>query len=86
MKCNLFTNYISHWHSGEVCVSKIDMTPKLPLCDMVSLFRMGMLDCAEQCRHSDTALLAAFYLEGVALPLCGGLGILGNVLAILVLR
>ena len=47
---------------------------------------MGMLDCAEQCRQSDTAFLAAFYLEGLALPLCGGLGILGNVLAILVLR
>ena len=48
--------------------------------------RQTMGDCSEQCRHSDTALLAGFYLEGLALPLLGSLGIIGNILAILVLR
>ena len=45
-----------------------------------------MADCAEQCRNSDTALVVAFFLEGLAVPLVGIPGIIGNILAILVLR
>ena len=45
-----------------------------------------MADCAEQCRHSDMALVVAFFVEGLAIPLVGILGIIGNLLAILVLR
>ena len=45
-----------------------------------------MEDCHDQCQHSDTALLAGFYMEGLALPLVGSLGVLGNLLAILFLR
>ena len=45
-----------------------------------------MEDCHDQCQHSDTALLAGFYLEGLALPLVGALGVVGNLLAILFLR
>ena len=45
-----------------------------------------MGDCADQCRYSDLALVTAFFLEGLAIPLVGTLGIVGNILAILVLR
>ena len=45
-----------------------------------------MADCAEHCRQSDLALVVSFFLEGLAVPLVGILGILGNIVAIIVLR
>ena len=45
-----------------------------------------MGDCTDLCRHSDLAKVVAFFLEGLAVPLVGTLGIAGNILAILVLR
>ena len=45
-----------------------------------------MTDCTEKCRDSGLALVTAFFLEGLAVPLVGILGITGNILAILVLR
>ena len=45
-----------------------------------------MANCALECKNSDIAQVAAFFLEGLALPLVGILGITGNILAIIVLR
>lgn len=47
---------------------------------------MNETECEATCHQSDSVLLASFYLEGVALPTVGVLGLLGNVAALLVLR
>ena len=47
---------------------------------------MNDSQCEVRCEDSDTALLAAFYLEGLALPVVGVFGVLGNVAALMVLR
>ena len=45
---------------------------------------MANLSCV--CPTDSVAPLAAFWLEGVALPSVGGLGLVGNVATIIVLR
>ena len=45
---------------------------------------MANLSCV--CPTDSVAPLAAFWLEGVALPTVGGLGLVGNVATIIVLR
>ena len=50
----------------------------------VSFRVLGMVDCS--CPPASIAPLVAFWLEGVTLPVVGGLGFMGNIAAILVLR
>ena len=45
---------------------------------------MANLSCV--CPTDSVAPLAAFWLEGVALPTVGGLGLIGNIATIIVLR
>ena len=43
-------------------------------------------DCAAACGDPELVAWVQFLLEGVGIPLVGGLGLLGNVAAVVVLR